>query len=520
MTSISTKGNGVAETRCLTLEQYREAVRTGEVRFKTAPPTITKVEVPQFSIKEDDRRTGLSRAKESILQRRKKLKDDKEAQKESIRQFRAWMWGVALPFIRDVAQMVVDPEVGPEILEEEYVGPEGEDKKEITIGGQRDEFRKEIDRYQKCNDPTIALNLLVAEQVFWLSTEGISEEKLSLEFDRMIDQKILEENPMGSIESFRRIRFSLHQRFLVLEEEERNSLAQEIKGAIDEQVQRLRREARKALEEAENQMAERRETLLKKHTMRPIDLFEGADGMCLFVEKNRKGFLLLQAEGNHITCVEGAGYFKESFESLKGLEATYGSVVSIERRSLKNSSGQLRNSQNPPEIQVPSVVAGSDFKFWISAGRFIWHTSRNILALVLGEELQEREEQNPEPAERKREFKKFVPRELTRAEFYQRNFFGYYDVVLEQWVWWVKDQKDPKNGAQHQETVQGLHLRIERFKGEEGERRLRVVSFSQEHKEFLEKVGCLDPKGYFDSENGCKSAFLDKVLSWDDANGD
>jgi hypothetical protein len=371
-------------------QALRAAALTGGVKLKAAPK-ITTIATPKVTINEEDRKAGLGMALENLRERKRAAKEAKTARQDSIRQFREWMWNVALPFIRDVQDAIVDPETGPELLDEPYIGRE--DSKEVTIGEQRDEFRAEINQYQQSDDATIALNLMVAEIVFWFSVRPMTVDDLSHEFETMVNNKILAENPNGRIKSYRGFHFGLHQQFNALEDEDKANLAAEIEKAVAEQVNRLRKEASEAAKEAQEACAKRWGELLEKHPMSVLDILNDKNGTCLV--GNQNGFFLVAVDSDLLTVLDAGGGREHDLEKIKELEEEYNQAVSVSRASLKNESGQLKHHKNAPYIRVPSILPHDDYGPWVTSARTLWHAVRNACASLLPPDLQE----GPPPAD-------------------------------------------------------------------------------------------------------------------------
>ena len=509
----------------------QQASQTGELRLRKAPdieefviPNVEDVVIPPVKIQVVDGRSALQMVAEQIKAQKaaKKAAQDKQLelqreakqqQKAKVRVFIEWMIEGALPGIHDIQTTMNDEkEVGTDLLEGPSPYPRT-DGKALTVGQQMDEWRSDIDRKQNHKNPVISLPIIVAEAVFWLSVKPLTPDQLMNELSRLVGKKVLQQSAQGEIRGFHNTRFSLANRFNELDQEYQGELTQEVKVAVENQITRLREE----LAETERRAAA---DFMARATIQPIDFFEGKDGICCFLTKSEQGRLegglLVHVTKEHVWAIDAFGRHRNGFLTIRDLEEIYGGFrVQINRNTLKNEGGQLRRKDERISFEVPTEVSENDSRPWINSCLFIFHSCRNGI-LYPGFLPKEMQDHSARP--KLKRLYKSTNVVLTPEQFHHDDSspLGKYVVKLPTWKWRFKE---PDGTLSKKETsVTNLELEFERFEDDDGMIRLRIIRFSPEHKEFLERVDCLSPNGYIDDpQNKREHPFFNRVLRTDHA---
>lgn len=494
--------------------------REGVVRFaKEAPniddivvPEIEDIVVPEIKIQINKARSVLQSVADRIkaknnamttaLEEQKRLRQKAiHGQKAEIRKFIVWMIQIALPGIRDIQSIVDQEGVGTELLEADAseVYPRDDDRK-LTIGQQRNEWESKIEQYRKHKNPVIALPVIVAEAVFWLSVPVLEEKELLGELSQLVKDGLLQENSKGEVFALNAKRFTLGKRFDILEPEDKTELLVEIRDAVGNQAKRIRDEQA----EAEKKFIAE---FVSRGTIKVVDFLDGksrvalihetedrrfqtqmVNGTCCFLTKD--GGLLVEFDEDHIWVIDAFGRQRQAFLKLRDLELYYAKhnlKVMVDRHSFRNEEGLLLGEDTRLNIEFPREVATSDKGAWVNAYVFIWHACRSgILHENLDVRMQDRSVKPKVIL-----VYRAINRQLTADQFHHKGEIGRYRMEFPEWTW------DFRDGSGKQ-VFKNLKLEFERFEDNNNAIRLRVINFSPEHEQFLEKVACLSPDGYID----------------------
>ncbi len=480
------KKNGIllqSDVRGNALKKLGQAVENGSLHLKAAPdiqdiiipelpePVVPTVTVQVGGLKALAERILAKKAadKAALNQKQQAYKEAKGRQREQVQKIIDRQKSI-LPHLYDIETVCeqLDEDgnlISEDLLVESALELWGIDK---TFGQLLAEWRSDINRWHNDKRLAISLPLIASEAAFRLSVKPFKNGiELLEELQKLEKSSVLQKRENGQIffqdpATRKQDRFSLNARFDVveLEDEDRHILTQNIKRAVEDQVQRLKKE----LEDADREQARK--------------LWEDPKQPAIFLWNDREDgiFNMITPEGGVvITCngdvIEAMGAFgrqENGFRALVAVERATGLKVAINRKTLKNNQGQLRNELYDVHVAIPKEIARNTPAYieWMKAGKFLWHECRDALAQVLACENQQM---------------------LGAEEFHQERILGPYQVKMK---FLVNNQGD----------FHDLDMVVERFMGKDAKRRLRVASVQNpEHVTLLERMGCLSPE----KEMGC-----------------
>lgn len=427
------------------------------------------------------------------------VRDKVQKQLTNVKNFLVWMREVALPFIGEVEKYVEDADVGSEILKLPFEG--SEEGKPMTIGEKSDEYRKRINGLANNQNPLAQIPVRATELIFWLKFKPLTRDELMQLVDEGVKAQILEKSKDGSIPTFFQERYRIAPRLDSLEEPLKSALKTELKAAIEDQVSRIKKGR---ADEVKTRAAE----FAAESEMKVLEIISTAKtGMCAVMVSD--GALKLQVS-DIIEMLDATGRPENGFTDLKDLEAKYRATdlkIAIPRKSLLNKDGQLANPNEVPEFKAPAEIKNGGDRYQFSASsKFLWHVTRDAIEVAAREV--------PKPRKVK-EATGNPDEQISADDFHHKNRLGQYLVELAKWIWKFPDPATGKINGDEPVEVTNLKLHFQRFRDEKDRVRLRLVDFSQEHFDFLDKVGCLSPDGYLDN---VRLPFFNLTLKADHAN--
>ncbi|OGZ69467.1 MAG: hypothetical protein A3D44_03525 [Candidatus Staskawiczbacteria bacterium RIFCSPHIGHO2_02_FULL_42_22] len=528
--TVSPPNGSVAPTQGERTDTQR---KKGGARISEAP--VFQMVIPNISVTEDGK-AAFQLAAEKIRLRAEAREEGKRQKKAFVHRFIEWMNAPLLLVLdiqnecRRLREEYPNQTADQEFLNEVYEEHE-KDGRMVTLTYQQqcDEINGEIERNVNCGDPIIALPIVVAREVFWVSFQVLSMKELVHKVQMLEKDEILRDDPLGKIRLSGKRRFSLSKRLEVLDKETQAELTLAINTAIQNKLLDIRKKAE------QNNKQKIADWLALK--VRPLDIFDNhcegnADGS-YYLPLADNGHVLVEFTPEYLHIKDAVGR-DDLVATIRSLEEHYEIPVLVERQSIKNSSGQLRQKSNAPNFGAPKAVHRDDHRDWASVMEFTWHTTRDAIERVLGysmknpnaaqdnlsdpeasrllEPVKVRDKPSPVKggvAGTPVVVKKDMIQTLKAHEFHVACLDGRYSVEIPEWNWRFDDSTE--------ETVKNLRMTFERFEDSDGETRLRIVGFSPEHENFLKKAGCLNKDGYLDKPRkyGGRLKFFSNLLTAD-----
>lgn len=478
---------------CKMSKQHMETVGNSlaDLKAKKAPKIDLVVVPTRFVTKGElqEGTTALQLAAENLRRKKVAQAADEAVLFRSVCEFAGWMTDIALRHIADINSFV--DELGPEYLQEEYVGvrigadqEEGQEsdaeKKPFTVSDELRETRDKINYYLNCGDPRVVLPLEATEVAFWLSIKPFTRDELEAKMRKLVSENVLVLNRHGDISVFKET-YSTHRKFDELKEPQRTSVKTQIKDAILAQVNRLREEMDQKAKAKAAQVKAKITEFIKDSDISVLEVLDKTKtGRCGALVSGGAIWFLVNI--NDIELLDVSGAPENGFANLVNIEGLYpGHKISVARKTLIREDGTLAKSSDAPRVEVPLEVSKNreDGEKWIASSKFAWHSVRSAIELAMD-------------CERKRT-------QGLRPEEFHEGELGRYKPTTENFVFKFFDRKTRE--VAREVPLAGADLEVERFELPDTEdAMIRVTTYNPEFKNVLEEAGCLNPEGYLEGD--------------------